>query len=145
MEFSKKGKSIYVRLDKGDEVVDSVLKVFEEENIASGQFQGIGACGDVTVATYIPEKDDFLDHNKKGMLEMVSLNGNVVKRDDGSHAIHAHAMFSYLNDKGEVSFFGGHLKSAVILYTAEIRIDPVEEGEIGRKTDPITGIEVWKL
>lgn len=145
MEYSKKGRNIYVRLDKGDEVVSSIYSIFEKENIGSGLFHGIGACGDVTVATFIPEKNDFLDHNKKGMLEMVSLYGNVVSCDNGSHAIHAHAMFSYLNEKGEVSLFGGHLKSAVVLYTAEIRIDPVEYGEIERKTDPITGIEVWKL
>lgn len=145
MEYAKKGKSIYVRLDKGDEIIDSLMKVFVANNVSSALFQGIGACGDVTVATYIPEKDDFLDHNKRGMLEMVSLNGNVVTCDDGNRAIHAHALFSYLNDQGEVSFFGGHLKSAVILYTAELRIDPVEGGTIGRKKDPITGIDVWKL
>lgn len=76
---------------------------------------------------------------------MISLNGNVVTCDDGSRAIHAHSMFSYLNGEGEMSFFGGHLKSAIVLYTAELRIDPVEDGTIGRKKDPITGIDVWKL
>lgn len=145
MEYSKKGRSIYVRLDKGDEIIGSLMSVFESNGVSSALFQGIGACGDVTVATYIPEKDDFLDHNKKGMLEMISLNGNVVTCDDGSRAIHAHSMFSYLNGEGEMSFFGGHLKSAIVLYTAELRIDPVENGTIGRKKDPITGIDVWKL
>ena len=54
-------------------------------------------------------------------------------------------MFSYLNDEGGISFFGGHLKSAVVSYTAELVIEPVSDDGLGRMTDPHTGITVWKL
>jgi len=54
-------------------------------------------------------------------------------------------MFSYLNESGEVCYFGGHLKSALVSYTAEIVIDPVPGDGIGRMIDPYAGITVWKL
>ena len=45
----------------------------------------------------------------------------------------------------EVKFLGGHLTKAVISYTAEIEIRPVEEGVIRRKQDELTRITVWDL
>jgi predicted DNA-binding protein with PD1-like motif len=46
-------------------------------------FQGIGACDKVVVATFIPEKQDFMQHECNGMLEMISLQGNVVTERGG--------------------------------------------------------------
>lgn len=37
----------------------------------------------------------------------------------------------------------GHLHNAMVRYTAKIAIDPIQDGVIGRKTDPLTGITVW--
>lgn len=145
MDYQKLGEKFYLRLDKGEELLTAVLQVSRNAGVQSATFHGIGAFGQVCVATYIPEKDDFLDHHRSGMLELVSLDGNI--SHDGEKQIyeHAHAMFSYLNEKGGVSFFGGHLKSALVSYTAEIVIDPVPGDGIGRMIDPYTGITVWKL
>lgn len=145
MDYQKMGEKFYLRLDKGEELLTTVLRVCREEGVQSATFHGIGAFGQVCVATYIPEKDDFLDHHRSGMLELVSLDGNISHDEERQIYEHAHAMFSYLNEGGGVSFFGGHLKSAVVSYTAEIVIDPVPGDGIGRMIDPYTGITVWKL
>lgn len=145
MKYRSFGPKVYIRADKGDELIDCITRVCEEMRISSATFHGIGACGDVTVATYIEEKDDFLDHSRSGLLEMVSLDGNIVTTDDGRYASHAHAMFSYLNEEKGVSFFGGHLKAATVSYTAELVLEPVTGGELGQRKDPITGIDIWKL
>ena len=79
------------------------------------------------------------------MFEMTSLIGNVTTMKDGSLHTHAHAMFAYLDDDGEVKNFGGHLEWARICYTGEIVMDVTEGFVIGRKQDPQTGIEVWDL
>ena len=114
--------------------------------IKSAMFQGIGACDKVVVATFIPEKQDFLQHERNGMLEMISLQGNVVTDVNGRLKEHAHGMFSYLlADSGEIAYLGGHLHSAWISYTGEIVLDVVEDGFIGQQFDPVTGIDVWKL
>ncbi len=145
MDYRKTENRIYLRTDKNEEVLQNVLAVCRKEHIFSATFHGIGACGDVCISTYIPEKEDFLNHRRTGMLEMVSLDGNISHDSRGELFEHAHALFSYLDDTGEVRVFGGHLKSALVSYTAEIVIDPVPGDGIGRMTDPHTGITVWKL
>ena len=144
MDYKKFGEAIYARFDKGDEVLEGILNICRKENILSAAFSGIGACGEVTVSTYIAEKKDFITHNKTGLLEMISLNGNISANDNDEIFEHTHAMFSYL-ENGEVKFLGGHLTRAVISYTAEIEIRPVQKGVIGRKADELTGITVWKF
>ena len=145
MEYKKYGGRVYIRLDKGDGVTDGIREVCEQTGIRSATFSGIGACGDVTVATYLPDKGAFLNPHRSGMLELVSLTGNLVCGENGEPACHAHALFSYLDENGGISFFGGHLRSAVISYTAEIILDPVENGLISLQKDPITGIGIWKF
>lgn len=134
----------YIRIDKGEKVVETIKEICQKENIQSGYFQGIGACDVVTTSTYIPEKSDFINHTISGMIEMVSLMGNI-SRDNNDNAFeHSHAVFSYLNDKGEVTVTAGHLKEAQISYTGEIVLVKGEE-RINRMFDTTTGIDVWKL
>ena len=124
MDYKKWGEYIYARFDKGDEVLDGILNICKKENILSAVFSGIGGCGDVTVSTFIPEKNDFVPHHKTGLLEMISVNGNISANDNDEIFEHTHAMFSYL-ENGDVKFLGGHLTRAVVSYTAEIEIRPV--------------------
>lgn len=146
MEYKKMGGRGYIRMDKGDEVIAGLRQVCQELKIKSATFQGIGACDQVIVGTYLPAKQEFLKHERNGMLEMISLQGNIVTSDKGELVEHAHGMFSYLRqDSGEMAYLGGHLLSACVSYTAEIVLDMVEAGYIGQQFDPITGINVWKL
>ncbi len=144
MDYKKWGEYIYARFDKGDEVLDGILNICKKENILSAVFSGIGGCGDVTVSTFIPEKNDFVPHHKTGLLEMISVNGNISANDNDEIFEHTHAIFSYL-ENGDVKFLGGHLTRAVVSYTAEIEIRPVLNGVIRRKKDEMTGITVWNL
>jgi predicted DNA-binding protein with PD1-like motif len=144
MDYKKWGEYIYARFDKGDEVLDGILNICKKENILSAVFSGIGGCGDVTVSTFIPEKNDFVPHHKTGLLEMISVNGNISANDNDEIFEHTHAIFSYL-ENGDVKFLGGHLTRAVVSYTAEIEIRPVLNGVIRRKQDVMTGITVWDL
>lgn len=144
MDYKRFDNILYARFDKGDEVLAGISDICKKEKILSATFSGIGGCGDVTVATYIPEENKFLPHNKTGLLEMISINGNISANDNDEIFEHTHAMFSYL-ENGEVKFLGGHLTSAIVSYTAEIEIRPVVGGVIRRKQDEITGIPVWQL
>ena len=79
-----------------------------------------------------------------GMLELVSLNGDLVT--DGSDKLytHTHAMFSYKEGENHC-VAGGHIKSITVLYTAEIELRPVTGGKIMRKSDPETGTGFWSF
>ena len=86
----------------------------------------------------------FETEQLEGMLELVSLNGNVVRDDDGKLFHHTHALFSFKKD-GQHGMAGGHLKATTVLYTAEIELRPTVGGAIGRKFDPETGTGFWEF
>ena len=104
---------------------------------------------------FIPETGSFETEQLEGMLELVSLNGNVVRDDDGKLFHHTHALFSFKKDGqhglratllpsgGRMA--GGHLKATTVLYTAEIELRPTVGGAIGRKIDPETGTGFWEF
>ena len=50
-----------------------------------------------------------------------------------------------IDEQNNNACIGGHLIKAVISYTGEIVINPVQEGVIVRMKDDLTGISVWKL
>ena len=113
MDYRKFGETYYIRMDKGDEIISTILGICQKEV-----------------------------QELKGMLELVSLTGNIVSDDDGTYFHHTHAAFSYKQD-GEHHVAAGHIKSIEVLYTAEIELRPVIGGRIRRKYDPETGTGFW--
>ncbi|MCR4603169.1 MAG: DUF296 domain-containing protein [Prevotella sp.] len=144
MEYRKIGDNYYVRMDRGDEIIGSLLDICRRESIASAVFSGIGGCQEAMLQVFIPESGSFETECIRGMLELVSLNGNVITDDDGQLFHHTHALFSYKKD-GQHAMAAGHLKATTVLYTAEIELRPTIGGAIGRKADPETGTGFWNF
>ena len=144
MEYKKIGEAYYIRMDRDDEVIANILDVCCKESIPSAVFSGIGGCKSAELQVFIPETGSFENEKIEGMLELVSMNGNVVSDDDGQLCHHTHALFTYKRD-GQHGIAGGHLKSTTVLYTAEIELRPTVGGAIGRKFDPETGTGFWKF
>ena len=142
-------------MDRGDEIISNLLAVCEKESIPSAVFSGIGGCQSAELQVFIPETGSFETEQLEGMLELVSLNGNVVRDDDGKLFHHTHAMFSFKGGNRDVDnivggyqdglhvMSGGHLKATTVLYTAEIELRPTVGGAISRKFDPETGTGFW--
>lgn len=144
MEYKKIGDTYYVRVDRDDEVIANILEICKRESIPSAVFSGIGGCKSAELQVFIPETGSFETERIDGMLELVSLNGNVVRADDGQLFHHTHALFTYKKD-GQHGMAGGHLKSTIVLYTAEIELRPAVGGAIGRKYDPETSTGFWSF
>lgn len=144
MEYKKIGEAYYIRMDRDDEVIANILDVCRKESIPSAVFSGIGGCKSAELQVFIPETGSFENEKIEGMLELESMNGNVVSDDDGQLCHHTHALFTYKRD-GQHGIAGGHLKSTTVLYTAEIELRPTVGGAIGRKFDPETGTGFWKF
>ena len=144
MDYRKYGGTWYIRMDRGDEIIRGVLDVCAREGISSAVFSGIGGCGSAEVQTFVPEKGAFETETVEGVLELVSLNGNVISDEDGARWQHVHALLAY-KDGAAHRVAGGHMKSLTVLYTAEIELRPVTGGEIGRRYNPETGTGFWDL
>ena len=110
----------------------------------SATFSGIGGCNEAQIQTFLPETGTFETQTLSGMLELVSLNGNIVSDDQKELYHHTHAVFSY-KDGERHGVAGGHIKSITVLYTAEIELRPVVGGMIGRRFDPETGTGFWNF
>ena len=168
MEYRKIGDNYYIRMDRGDEIIGNLLSICEKESIPSAVFSGIGGCQSAQLQVFIPETGSFETEQLEGMLELVSLNGNVVRDDDGKLFHHTHALFSFKGGTRDVDnivggyqdgqhglratllppggrMAGGHLKATTVLYTAEIELRPTVGGAIGRKFDPETGTGFWEF
>ena len=142
MEYRNFGGTFYIRFDKGDEIISGILDVCRREGILSAVFSGIGGCSKADIQTFIPETGTFESQLLEGMLELASLNGNVVTDEEGEYFHHTHAVFSY-KEGGKHLISAGHMSSITVLYTAEIELRPVTGGEIRRKYDPETGTGFW--
>ena len=144
MDYRKFGETYYIRMDRGDEIISSILDICRREGIASAIYSGIGGCSEAQIQTFIPASGSFETQTLSGMLELVSLNGNVVTDDEGVYYHHTHAAFSY-KDGDRHCMAAGHIKSITVLYTAEIELRPVIGGEIRRSFDPETGTGFWRF
>lgn len=156
MDYRKIGENYYIRMDRGDEIITNLLKICEQESIPSAVFSGIGGCQSAELQVFIPEKGCFETEHLEGMLELVSINGNVVRDGEGQLFHHTHALFSFKQKIGSdaaasahpddrQTVAGGHLKATTVLYTAEIELRPTVGGAIRRKYDPETGTGFWEF
>ena len=144
MEYRKFGDTIYIRMDRGDEIIGSILDLCRKERILSAVFLGIGGCSEAEIQTYLAEKDEFETQTLRGTLELVSMTGNVISDEDEKLYHHTHALFSYKDGK-EHLVSAGHIKSITVSYTAEIELRPVVGGVINRQYDPVTGTGFWRF
>ena len=142
MDYRKYGDTFYIRMDKGDEIIENIIKICEKEEISSATFSGIGGCSKAEIQTFVPNSGTFMTNTVCGMLELVSLTGNVIKGEDKKIYHHTHAVFSY-KDGERHTIAAGHIKSITVLYTAEIELRPVKDGVIGRRFDPVTKTGFW--
>ena len=144
MEYRKFGETYYIRADKGDEVISSIIAVCEKERIDSATYSGIGGCSEAQIQTFIPKTGTFETETYAGMLELASLTGNVISDGEGGLCHHTHAVLAY-KDGEEHRIAAGHVKSITVLYTAEIELRPVHGGTIGKQYDPETGTGFWSF
>lgn len=144
MDYKKIGQTYYVRMDRDDEIIEGLINVCKKCNINSAIFSGIGGCKTAEIQTFLPEEGRFETEVIEGMLELITISGNIIRDDDGKYYHHTHAMYSY-KEKGEHRMAGGHMKATKVLYTAEIELRPVTGGAIHRKYDPETNTGFWNF
>lgn len=144
MEYRKFGDTYYIRLDRGDEIISSIIAICQKENVCSATYSGIGGCSEAQIQTFLPERGEFQTRTLTGMLELVSIIGNVISDEEGDLCHHTHATFAY-KDGEDHRIAAGHMKSITVLYTAEIELRPVMGGTIGRRHDPETGTGFWSF
>lgn len=136
MEYRVIENTVLLRLDPGEEICASLLKVAEQEDIRFAAVTGIGAVNEFATGVFDTEKKEYLTNRFSGAYEITSLTGTL-SRLDGKPYLHVH--MSAGDARGQV--FGGHLIRAVISATAELVLQ-ILPGEAARRFNRDVGLNL---
>ena len=139
MEYGRFGDTVLLRIDRGEEIIETVKKVAEKERIRLASVEALGAVDDFTVGVYDVAAKRYDSKTFTGAFEIVSLVGTITEKDG---AFYQHLHMSAGNRDCEV--FGGHLTRAVVSVTCEMVIR-VLSGAVDRAPDPETGINLIRF
>jgi len=139
MKFKKFGNKYIVRIDRREEVVESLTKFCEQNSIKLGSITAIGASDKITIGLFDVKTKKYHSKELTGNYELAPVIGNITTKD-GKIYLHLHANVS----DSEHRSFGGHLNSAVISGTFEAVIDVID-GELEREFNEEVGLNLLKI
>ena len=139
MEYKRIGQSIIVRMDPGEEILEQLKLVAEEEALTLASVSGLGAVNEFTVGVYKTTEKQYLSKRFTGAYEIISLTGTVTTKDG---AFYPHLHMSAGNERGQV--FGGHLNRALVSATAELVLTIID-GTVERRFDETIGLNLMKF
>ncbi len=139
MEYKRFENKIIVRIDKGEEILESIKELAIKEKIKLASVRALGATNDFTVGVFKVDEKKYYSNTFTGNYEIVSLTGTINTMND---EFYTHIHMSAGNDKGEV--FGGHLNRAIVSATCEMVID-VMNGTVDRYYDEEIGLNLFKF
>lgn len=139
MEYRKFKDTIIARIDKGEEILDSLKEIALKEKVRLADISALGAVREFTVGVFKTEEKQYHANEFFGDFEIVSLTGTITSMNG---EFYSHVHMSAGNEKGEV--FGGHLNRAVVSATCEMVIRIID-GEVDRCFDEHVGLNLLKF
>ena len=135
MEYRRFGDTLVLRMDKGEEIIQSLRLAAEKEQVRLAAVEALGAVDDFTVGVFDTVEKQYHANHFSGAFEIVSLTGTVTTQDG---KFYAHLHMSAGDREGKV--FGGHLNSA----TCEMVVR-VLDGEVERQFDEKVGLNLFRF
>ena len=118
MEWTRSGEDLFVRIDSGDEIHASLQRLADEVGFdAAAITSGIGRTRD-TLYGYMNEDGVYIRRQLESPSELVSLSGNIARKQDGKAFTHIHCCWS--DDDNNVH--AGHMFQSVVHVVVEIHI-----------------------
>ena len=139
MIYKKFNNKYIVRLNVGEDIVESVKKFAQEENIRFGTVTGIGAVNKAKIGLFNTETKEYQSTILEEDMEIISLAGNITEMN-GEPYIHLHIALA----NSEHNVKAGHLNMAVISATGEIIIEAID-GYVDREFDDDIGLNLLKF
>lgn len=126
-------------MDKGEEVIESLTKICEENDIKFASVSAIGAANKVKVGLFNITEKKYYSKELNDSFEITSLIGNVSRKDDEVY-IHLHINIA----DGNQNVYGGHLNYCYISATCEMVLD-ICDGNVKREFDPEIGLNLFQF
>ncbi|MFA6624167.1 MAG: PPC domain-containing DNA-binding protein [Bacilli bacterium] len=127
-------KTIETRLEKGDDLYDSILRIAKKNHIRAGVIlSGVGCVSKARIR----DSQGVDVHEIVENMEIVSLTGTI-----SEEGLHLHISLS----RKDLSVIGGHLKEGTIIsLTCELVIGILKDCEFERILDEKTGYKELKI
>lgn len=139
MDYRKFGNTYMLRIDVGEEIVESLKEMCAREGIRLAQVSAIGAADRAAVGVYDLAEKRYHQEDLEGFMEIANLSGSVTEMN-GEPYIHLHTT---LADQRNV-LHGGHAISMRVGATCEMFVQ-VLDGTVTREKDEGLGINLWKF
>ena len=140
MEYRKFSQGYVLRLDPGEEIVASLTRLVEQEQVQLGSVTAIGAANNVTIGIFSTQEKQYHARRYQGDYEISALVGNVTRKE-GEPYLHLHITIGN-PVTGEVH--AGHLTSATISATLELFLQ-VWDGQVGREFSDQVGLNLFRF
>jgi predicted DNA-binding protein with PD1-like motif len=139
MKFRKFGSHYVVRVDRGEELVESLKEFCRKSGVKLAMITGIGATDRVKIGLFDVSTKEFHQKELTGPHEITSVLGNITTKN-GEPYLHLHINLADAKHHA----FGGHLVSARISATFEGVVVELP-GEVERFFDGNLGLNLLKL
>lgn len=139
MEYQKLGDTYFVRLDRGEEVLDRLTALCRKEGITLAQVDGLGAVDEATVCVYDVLSKQFFRKTFSEPMEISNLCGTVTQMN-GEVYLHIHATVC----DGQLNAHGGHVNALRVSATCELTVRVVP-GSVGRVHDDKIGLNIFSF
>ena len=137
MDYRKFGSTYMLRIDVGEEIIESLKAVCAREGIRLAQVSAIGAADRASVGVYDLAEKRYHREDLEGFMEIANLSGSVTEMN-GEPYIHLHAALA--DQRNAVP--GGHVISMRVGATCEMFVQALE-GSVTRVKDEGLGINLW--
>jgi predicted DNA-binding protein with PD1-like motif len=127
-------------LDPGEEVKTTLTNFARQEKVQAASFVAIGAFERAIIAYFEWDKKRYKPIPIDEQVEVITLNGDVVRNEKGEPDLHAHTVLG-LSDG---STRGGHLQQGIVRPTLEVTITETP-GHLVRRMQPGLGIALIDL
>ncbi len=139
MNFKKIKGTYFIRLERGERIIESLKDFCTKNKIKCGYFIGIGALREVELAHYIVENKKYTSKKYKQPLEIVNMTGNITTM---SNVVYLHCHITLSDEK--MKAIAGHLKEGKIAATCEIVLIKLN-ATINRKYNDFIGLNLMDL
>ena len=139
LQYKQFGNTYMIRIDLGEDIIERLKKICEDEQIHLGRVEAIGATDHAIIGVYDLEKKEYYPEKINEFMEIASLNGNITAME-GKPYIHLHAT---LADQNHV-IHGGHVLEMRVGATCEMFVT-VLEGKVNRSRNESLGINLWSF
>ncbi len=139
MDYRKFGSTYMLRIDVGEEIIESLKEMCAREGIRLAQVSAIGAADRASVGVYDLTEKRYHQEDLEGFMEIANLSGSVTEMN-GEPYIHLHGT---LADQRNI-LHGGHVISMRVGATCEMFVQAVD-GTVTREKDEGLGINLWKF